>query len=649
MKKITLLNTFKTLAVICLITFISLSCKKSFQNGLVFSVAPSSFKYTAFVQITDATNSNRAPGNISVNITGQDAQYIYDLTSGKNSLTVNPDGTIQVLIKPGRLPGAPVKFTMNVASPGYLPIAKKVVITSADTSQVLRIGLQNPNTSVPSGYKPFVASFSLVNGALPSNSIIKIGANGVSVIQNNKSKAKIGTFGGSDTTLLNSNYSDDGLTSVVLPKGTTFHYWTQLQTGIQTDSITVQQDSLQPGPGVTGVASGNTGKLITYYTREAVTYPIISNIDNKLATSDSISVVLDYTSGYNITTDVEEEYSGEVIPTVNTLYSNSVPKDQLLYTSLVQKKLADNPRFFSTFTINKMTYWDKKLAKNVDTIGSFRVYNQEVFPDQTSNWFTSFVLYDTIKNPATGVPFKDGDSIEIGIDPTTNVTVRQVVHSINGQLRAQMLSFDAGYFYQAPYVQPVNLTLVPNNGNVSDGYNVVNYTSIAGGYFYWVSDAYNSQPYSVIATIASTTPIPTTTITNTYYWGNLVGTNTSSLQGIIQIPYFTPPYNTIEFDLYAKAERNLTKIVVSSTPAQDSVLYERPNVWVTIGNANTGSSSYLSGSGFAHVNNGYFYTNACPPNANLNIFGWLENYQGSINFTTTYPITTQYWDFPYTH
>lgn len=632
-------STMKALSIgaaIAIICFALPGCKKSLTDGIVFAVGTSSYKYTALVQVRDATNSNIAPGNLSVKVTGPDAGQVYDLLTGKKNLTINLDGTVQMVISPNKPVSGPITFNLSVNAPGYLPYAQPVTINPADSAQVIKVALRTPSGSVPVSSTPGVAQFKLVNGALAQQTVVKIGADNIlhttvaPAQQTNSLKLHIMDDGSTPADQV--TYYDDGLTSIVLPKGTTFHYWELKPTGvIITDTVLVPHTTTTT-TAVTGIVTGSITSYKTYYTKEAYTYPETAwnkvALAGSAASTDSIAAVVNYASaGNDISTILN--YSTDQEPTIHTTIGNQdVLQDELLFTTIVSKRMTGNPVFYKIHHTTKKTWYDftTHTQHTNETVPAYIVYDQEVMPDETAKWFTSFAIDPTKLNPNTGATVKDGDLVEIGIDENQNTITQTVKKVANGQLRVQMLSYDAGFFYKAPNIQSFNYTVNPGGAQVNDPENALCYMSILGGSYFFYFNAGDYGQYHIQGKIASKYAINTTATATTYYWGKEMSAQNMGLSATISPFNFAPPYPTLFLKVYGTVDATLREVITESAPRPGK---NYAALTYTI-NADT---NY--GSGIINLRNGEWATNNFPLSTKITGASYVNGYYLNMSYQLT--------------
>lgn len=120
------------------------ACTKP-TEGIKIVVDTNVIKYTALIHITDAANGGNPPAGVSLAVTGQDADQIYEI-SGKKNFTV-AGGIISVGPTPALVPTAdrPVKFNIVVTAPGYTTVIQPVQISPGQAQQVISVSMAKTN------------------------------------------------------------------------------------------------------------------------------------------------------------------------------------------------------------------------------------------------------------------------------------------------------------------------------------------------------------------------------------------------------------------------------------------------------------------------------------------------------------------------
>lgn len=115
-------------------------------NNIKIVVDANVIKYSAMINVTDAANSNVVPANLSIKVTGQDADAIYEISGKKNYAFSG--GIISLGPSPSRVPtaGNPVKFTVTISAPGYASITHDIQINADETQQVVSVSLAKTST-----------------------------------------------------------------------------------------------------------------------------------------------------------------------------------------------------------------------------------------------------------------------------------------------------------------------------------------------------------------------------------------------------------------------------------------------------------------------------------------------------------------------
>lgn len=519
------------LVVVTTIAFIGIailvSCRKKPTDNINLKVNTDIFQYIAVVKISDAANASQIPANIVVSISGDDADYIYAVT-GKKLFTTN-NGVLQLAVDPKKVPAAgnPVSFNVEISAAGYLPVTANIKIQPGQTRPAYNVRMINLNTP-PAGMviKPQVVNLS--GGALSSPGIFQA--------------AKITG---------DSTYYDNGISTVVLPQGTTFYYYkTQTNLVQGTKQIPITSDSSVQYGDITHVYTRITG----YYNEE---YSYLSTSLVKTAyTGATVTVIPIYQPGSNvdyILYPMSDPYGTNANGTpglVQLLNGTSVTENNLLFKTAVQQKLV-GVYFIGTIT-DATTGKTKQIC---------------ISPDSSYHWFTSMVIDPTFINPITSQPIKAGDSIEAGI--VTDNTGTHTIHAAvkkgnNGQLRIETQSPDAGYYYDAPYKNTVSVSAdvsvdtntIPDIENLN-GYTYLQYTGAGSGsgymfnfYQYFIPQPGPSKILSWTYALNSAFQVQQTqNITAAYYWNKQLTNKSGQGQSAFGMPFLYTLDPIVEFNL----------------------------------------------------------------------------------------------------
>lgn len=390
-----------TLAVAVLFSVGLFSCKKPLE-GVNMNFSPDVIKHTIHVKVKDANSTITLPPNAQLTIGGRDAEFVYEI-GGKKNFTMH-DGTITLGLDPSMVPSEsdPVQFTLQLRAPGYLPQEMDVQVYPEQFNQQVTVSMLNPS-SPPPGVDIKVQYYKLKNGAIENPAI----------------------FMGKTTE--DTTYYDDGLTTVVLPKGTTFYHYKWEQTGTYRgvkEPLTMLPD--------TAYINGEMviGSVSSPY-QDTIDYPKMGWVKHKVTSDDSLIVVCWYASGNDVDVRFTPLNAVSSSPMISTLTAGDIRMDNLLYESAVKKRL-----------------WKVQFMAYVNEGG--KKVGIEVKPEANTKWFTSYVLDESLINPLTNLPIKEGDSIEIGIDPyISKSTLRTVIKKANNQLRAEAQTVEVGYYYPA--------------------------------------------------------------------------------------------------------------------------------------------------------------------------------------------------------
>lgn len=103
-------------------------------------------KYSAMINVTDAANSSVVPAGLTIKVSGQDADAIYEI-SGKKNYTF-AGGIISLGPSPTRVPteSNPVKFTVTISAAGYTSITQNIQIDANEVQQVVSVSLAKTST-----------------------------------------------------------------------------------------------------------------------------------------------------------------------------------------------------------------------------------------------------------------------------------------------------------------------------------------------------------------------------------------------------------------------------------------------------------------------------------------------------------------------
>ncbi len=137
-------NLFYSLLVMMLFTFFA-GCRKSPTDDVQLNLNTNFIKYTAQVQVYDAAALTRIPqtANPTIQITGRDSAYVYDIT-GSRKINVN-EGSVSLAISPERTPTAsdPIRFNVIIKASGYLKVNVPVRIGENEFEQMLQANMTN--------------------------------------------------------------------------------------------------------------------------------------------------------------------------------------------------------------------------------------------------------------------------------------------------------------------------------------------------------------------------------------------------------------------------------------------------------------------------------------------------------------------------
>ncbi len=115
-------------------------------NNIKVVVDANVIKYSAMINVTDVANSSVVPAGLTINVSGQDADAIYEI-SGKKDFEF-AGGIISLGPSPTRVPteSSPVKFTVTISAPGYTAITQDIQINANEIQQVVSVSLAKTST-----------------------------------------------------------------------------------------------------------------------------------------------------------------------------------------------------------------------------------------------------------------------------------------------------------------------------------------------------------------------------------------------------------------------------------------------------------------------------------------------------------------------
>ncbi len=123
------------------------------------------FEQTMMVEIVDANDPQTYPEGMTITVTGQDADLVFESGGSRDFDPV--DGKLYLIVNPSYAPedGADLEFNINIEAPGYLPVNMEAYFSTEEDDQLITIpmvNLENP----PTGVANSAATFSLSGGAL---------------------------------------------------------------------------------------------------------------------------------------------------------------------------------------------------------------------------------------------------------------------------------------------------------------------------------------------------------------------------------------------------------------------------------------------------------------------------------------------------
>lgn len=127
-------NNLRIFLTAGLLGLFSLSCDDKLTEGLDIVVNADVIRYSVLLQVNEA--NGETPSNLNISVTGEDADYIYDI-AGNKDLVIN-NGIITVGVHPRHEPTAtdPINFSVKLSGPDYLSTTIPVTIDKDQFNQV---------------------------------------------------------------------------------------------------------------------------------------------------------------------------------------------------------------------------------------------------------------------------------------------------------------------------------------------------------------------------------------------------------------------------------------------------------------------------------------------------------------------------------
>jgi len=164
MKKIIYLS----LALLSIGTFTQ--CTKPTKD-FSFSVNPNPFDYTLNLNFYDAATPGTPPPNVTLTISGKDADAVYDISGVKQYKVVSGLTSLGLLYKNDPTQGNPATFTIKASAPGYLDAIIPVTIKVGQPVKLINVSMINL-TNPPAGVNVQQTTTPLTNGNTTSNVVI---------------------------------------------------------------------------------------------------------------------------------------------------------------------------------------------------------------------------------------------------------------------------------------------------------------------------------------------------------------------------------------------------------------------------------------------------------------------------------------------
>ncbi|SFU58117.1 hypothetical protein SAMN05216480_10890 [Pustulibacterium marinum] len=162
-----------TIGALMLILF--LGCEKSpldvvdsVDSYIELSESFNIFEQTMMIDIVDAALPETFPENVTVTITGADADYVFESGGSRDFEVV--EGKLYLIVNPSYAPeeGADLEFSVNIEAPGYLPVNMEAYFSAEEEDQFVTIPMVKLDAP-PAGVGNSSATFSMTGNALSGN------------------------------------------------------------------------------------------------------------------------------------------------------------------------------------------------------------------------------------------------------------------------------------------------------------------------------------------------------------------------------------------------------------------------------------------------------------------------------------------------
>lgn len=142
------MNAVKKTGLLFVMVLLLSACKKPTEH-ISLVIDTDILKYTALVYVTNGSDGGPAPSGAGISVTGDSAQYIYEL-SGKKAITLTA-GIVAVGLDPALEPaeGKPIHFTVEISAPGYQKEVRDLVFEIGKKQQMLQIPLSKTGATTP--------------------------------------------------------------------------------------------------------------------------------------------------------------------------------------------------------------------------------------------------------------------------------------------------------------------------------------------------------------------------------------------------------------------------------------------------------------------------------------------------------------------